>query len=400
MRQTGTGLAGAAIVLAAVLAGGSAHAACQNTGSFDRWLQGFKQEAAASGISQRTIANALNGVTLDPKVIAADRRQGVFAQTFLEFSGRMVNNYRLTHGRRNLKKYGSTFSRIERQYGVPGPVITAFWALETDFGANMGNTSTLRSLATLAYDCRRPEEFRPQLMAALRIVQRGDLTPREMISPWAGELGQTQFLPTVYDQYAVDYDGNGRRDLIRSVPDVLASTANYLKALGWRAGEPWLEEVRVPSNLPWDQADIAIKHPRSQWARWGVTRANGQRLSNDGLPASLLLPMGRNGPAFLAYRNFDTYLEWNQSLVYSTTAAYLATRLAGAPRVHPGGKVASLNVAQVKELQRLLKRAGYDVGGVDGIIGERTRQAVKAVQARLGLPADSYPTAELLSRLR
>src|SRR5690606_29508363 len=185
-----------------------------------------------------------------------------------------------------------------------------------------------------------------------------------------GELGQLQFLPMHYVEYGLDFDGDGRINLLKSAPDALASAANYMAHLGWRRGEPWLTEVQLPAELPWEQADIAIKLPRSQWVGWGVRAAHGNALPADSLPASLLLPMGRNGPAFLAYRNFDIYLEWNSSLVYSTTAAYFATRLAGAPRVGRGrAAVNSLSLAQVKELQTLLSKRGYDVGKVDGVIG-------------------------------
>lgn len=392
--------AGALAVGAAATPAGAAN--CGNSASgFNAWLGDFQRQAMAQGISRRTVRSAFSGVSYDPSVVRADRAQGVFAQDFLTFSGRMVNNYRLQHGAGNLKKYSDTFARIERQFGVPAEVITSFWALETDFGANIGKGSTLTSLATLAWDCRRPELFREELMAALRIVERGDLAPDQMVGPWAGEMGQTQFLPSHYDRYGVDFDGDGRRDLLRSAPDALASSGNLLKAHGWRPGEPWLEEVRLPNRLPWDQADIEIRHPRSQWANWGVRARDGSALPQDNLPASLLLPMGRNGPAFLAYPNFSVYLEWNQSLVYSTTAAYLATRLAGAPKVSNGrAPVASLSLGETKQLQRHLVARGFDVGKVDGIIGSKTRAAVKAVQTQLGLPADSYPTKELLARLR
>jgi lytic murein transglycosylase len=280
-------------------------------------------------------------------------------------------------------------------------VIVAVWGLESDFGANTGKEPVLRAIATLAYDCRRSEMFRGQLFDALRIVEKGDLTPPEMIGSWAGELGQTQMMPTEYFRHAVDYDGDGKRNLLRSVPDVLASTANYLVSLGWKRGEPWLAEVRVPAAMPWEQADISIQHPHAQWARWGVTSADGKPLPNDNRPASLILPMGRLGPAFLAYDNFQIYLKWNQSLVYSTTAAYYATRLAGAPAVHKGrGAPPSLTAAQLTELQRQLARHGYDVGEIDGKLGLATRRAVRQAQLKLGLPADSYPTAELLAKLR
>ena len=373
---------------------------CRNTGSFSDWLTGFAREAAAQGLSQRALS-ALNDVRLDKNIIARDRRQGVFSQDFLTFAGRMVSDYRLKNGRALLKKHSRLFQQIEQQFGVPGPVLAAFWALETDFGANNGDYPTLTALATLAYDCRRPALFRPQLLDALRLIDNGDLSAGEMRGAWAGELGQVQFLPSDYYHNAVDFDGDGRRHLIKSVPDALASAANLLRQFGWRAGEPWLEEVQVPAELPWEQADVYIQKARAQWAQWGVRRADGSALPADNMPAALLLPMGHRGPAFLAYANFQVYLEWNSSLVYTTTAAYLATRLAGAPRVSTGnGRINSLSIEQIKQLQSYLVRRGLDVGEIDGIIGERTRAAVKRLQLELGVAADSYPTAELLQRLR
>jgi hypothetical protein len=222
-----------------------------------------------------------------------------------------------------------------------------------------------------------------------------------MIGSWAGELGQTQFLPSHYNTHAIDYDGDGRRDLFRSNPDIIASSAKFVAHLGWRRGEPWLEEVLVPERLAWDQADLAIQHPRSKWAAWGVTRVNGAPLPNDTMPASLLLLMGRNGPAFLAYPNFRVYTEWNKSINYATTAAYLATRITGAPPMSRGrGPVETLDEKTVRELQQLLVRRGYDVGEVDGRLGAATRAAVKSAQMKLKLPADSYPTMELIEQLR
>jgi lytic murein transglycosylase len=238
-------------------------------GDFAAWLDGVMQEAATQNISQRTIQSALGGVTFDPAIIARDHAQGVFKQSFEQFSGRMVPP-RLARAGKLLQKYAPVFSRIEQQFGVPGPVIVAIWGLETDFGANSGKFPTIRSLATLAYDCRRPDKFRGELLSALQIVDRGDMAPADMRGAWAGELGQTQFLPSSYLKYAVDYDGNGRRDLIRSVPDVLASTANYLKGYGWQRGQPWGE-----------------------------------------------------GTA-----NFQVLLQWNASQVYTKTVAYFAQRLA------------------------------------------------------------------------
>jgi lytic murein transglycosylase len=374
---------------------------CRNTGNFSVWLEGFRKEAITNGISARTVARALEGITLDPGVIARDRRQGFFAQSFLSFSDKLISQNRIQQGRVRLNQYRDIFAKVERQYGVPGPVITAFWALESDYGAVIGKLPVLRALATLAYDCRRGEMFRIELMDALRIVERGDLSPEEMVGAWAGELGQTQFLPSHYLKHAVDFDGDGRRNLMTSIPDVIASSANFLNHLGWQRDQPWLEEVRVPEKLQWDQADLAIQHARSKWAQWGVKRADGSPLPSDDLPASLLLPMGRYGPAFLGYQNFQVYLKWNQSLNYCLTAAYLATRIAGAPALHRGSRpIPELTLDQAKELQHLLARRGYDVGEIDGKIGAATRASVKAVQLKFGLPADSYPTPELIDRLR
>jgi lytic murein transglycosylase len=392
-----------AVLAAAALAApaGAAVPCRNNTGSFERWLDGFKQEAAAQGISRATISAALDGMTFDQAIINRDHGQGVFQQSFLQFSDRMVSRDRLQTGPRLMQKHAALFGRIEQQYGVPAAVLVAFWGLESDFGSNNGRYPILRAVATLAYDCRRPEFFRTQLFDALRIIERGDLTPGEMIGDWAGELGPMQFTPSDYHKYAVDFDGDGRRDLVRSVPDTLASAANFLVGLGWRRGEPWLQEVRVPAELPWEEADLAVKHPRSKWGGWGVTLADGRPLPADNLPASLLLPMGRFGPAFLAYPNFQAFLGWNSAFVYATTAAYLATRLSGAPPIHRGsGSVVPLNTSQMLELQQLLARRGYLSGQVDGKLGLTTRAAVRQAQVKLGMPADSYPTVELINRLR
>jgi lytic murein transglycosylase len=388
-------------ILASVAAAGAAQAApCRTGGPYDKWLADFEREAVTQGISQQTIAEAAPNLTYDQRIVNIDRGQRVFTQTFLEFSDRMAAAYRIQTGAAKIKTYAPVFARIEQQYGVPAPVVVAFWALESDFGANMGNYPSLSSIASLAYDCRRADRFRAQLFDALRLIERGDLTPQEMIGSWAGELGQTQMMPSEYYQYAVDYDGDGKRNLLRSVPDVLASTAHYLVGLGWKRGEPWLTEVRVPASLPWDQADLDIKLPRSKWAAFGVTLGDGRPLPVDDLPASLLLPMGRLGPAFLVYENFQIYLQWNNSLVYSTTAAYLATRISGAAPLHRGSPPPALPFEDVKTMQGMLAHAGYDVGAIDGFSGLKTRQAVKTVQLKYGLPADSYPTAELLARMR
>ena len=379
-------------------------AACHNGLSFDGFLADLKQQALAAGVSQRALTEATPYLVYDQGIVNRDRGQRVFGQIFTEFAGRMAATYRMQQGQERIRANAAAFARAEKDYGVPPAVIAAFWGLESDFGANMGNLPTLRSLVSLAYDCRRSEMFQNETIAALKIIDRGDLSPAEMVGSWAGELGQTQFLPAHYVNYAVDYDGDGRRNLLRSAPDVIGSTANYIATgLKWRRGEPWLEEVRAPvaASFPWDQADLTTQLPRAKWAQLGVTYADGRALPYDYLPASLLLPMGRSGPAFLAYANFAAYTEWNNSLIYSTTAGYLASRIAGAPPMRKvTAPVAQLPFNEIKELQQLLVRAGFNVGKVDGVLGQQSRSAVKAMQIKYGLPADSWPTAELLARMR
>ncbi|MCW7542230.1 lytic murein transglycosylase [Aurantimonas litoralis] len=388
-----------ALTLSLLLSGSGLAAAQQCGGDFGAFLQGVRAEAEAKGLSAGAIEAAVADMRQDPKVLAADRAQGVFAQDWQQFATRMVNGYRLQQGKENLQKYASVLSRIEAETGVPGPVIAAFWGLETDYGAVLGNFDTLAALATLAHDCRRPELFRPHLLAAIEIVDRGYLSPSEMKGAWAGEIGQTQLLPEEYLEFGTDGDGNGRIDLRQDAADVLFTTGKYIQSLGWRGGEPWLEAVQVPSEFPWDRAALVNKEPRANFAELGVTKADGSALPSDQLPASLILPMGRGGPAFLAYPNFDMYLKWNKSLVYSLTAAYFSTRLAGAPPVDMGNPQPGLDLEGTKRLQQRLTDLGYDTGGIDGIIGENTRAAVRKEQMRLGLPADGWPTPDLLRAL-
>ena len=383
-------------------AGSAAQAAgCRGSQPFGAWIEEFTSEALAAGITRQTLASAQPYFIFDQSIVNKDRGQGVFAQSFLQFSDRMAAPYRIQKAGQLIQQHAAVFDRIEKEFGVPPQPILAFWALETDFGANIGDLPTIRSLVSLGFDCRRSEMFQKELISALKVVQRGDLRPDEMRGTWAGELGQLQFLPSHYFDYAVDYDGDGRRDLLNSAPDALGSAGNFLSKLGWKRGEPWLTEVRVPQNLPWDQADLAIQHARSQWSKMGVSLANGQPLPFDELKASLLLPMGRFGPAFLAYDNFQILLKWNQSIVYSTTVAYLANRIAGAPPVQRGTQqIASLDAKQLQELQKLLAARGFEPGKADGKMGFDTKSAIKQAQVKLGLPADSYPNLELIERLR
>ncbi|MGZ3710362.1 MAG: lytic murein transglycosylase [Bdellovibrionota bacterium] len=373
---------------------------CQKDMNFDRWLTGVFKEATLLGISRNTLELARPQLTYDATILRRDGAQGVFQQSFLQFSDRMASKDRIVRGARLLKTQAALFQQIERDYGVPAPVLLAFWGLETDFGADMGKYPTLTAVTTLAYDCRRAAMFRDQLLSALQMIERGDQRPETMLGDWAGELGGLMISPSDYFHYGVDNDHDGHRDLVRSVSDTLASGANFLKNLGWQANQPWMEEVRLPAQMAWEEADLVIQHPRSYWAQQGVRAASGT-LVNDEFPASLLLPMGRLGPAFLVYPNFKAYLGWNAAMVYSTTAAYLATRIAGAPAVGRGnGTVTPLSIAQVTEIQKILARLGFQVGAVDGKLGNGTRAAIKQAQLRVGLPADSYPTVELLEKLR
>ena len=366
-------------------------------GDFETWKQGVAAEARAAGVGQKGL-DALEAATIDDKVLARDRAQGVFTQTFNQFSGRMISAYRLKQGKALLEKHADIFARAEQEFGVPGPIVAAFWALETDFGAVQGDFDTLNALVTLAHDCRRPQVFRKQIVPLLTLIDRGDL-PADVKGAWAGEIGQTQLLPQDYLTDAVDGDGDGHVDLRDSAPDVIMTTAKKLELKGWKRDQPWVQEVRVPEVMPWDQTGRTNKLPLSQWALWGVTNPNGTPLVDNGLKAGLALPMGRKGPAFLTYDNFDVYLEWNQSFTYALTAANLANRLAGAPQFDPRDPETGLDNNQMKALQTKLEARGYDVGTVDGILGTNTREAIRKEQMRLGLPVDGWPTPDLLARI-
>jgi lytic murein transglycosylase len=366
-------------------------------GDFDTWKQGIEAEAVAAGVGERGL-DALAGASINPEVLKRDRAQGVFSQTFIEFSGRMIADYRLSQGKANLKKYATTFDRMEAEYGVPRAVMVAFWGLETDFGAVQGDFNTLNSLITLGHDCRRPELFRPQIVPLLTLIDRGIL-PADVKGAWAGEIGQTQILPSDYLLRGIDGDGDGVVDLRGSEEDVILTTGNKLMHRGWKRGEPWIQEIRVPADMPWDQTGRTNKLPLTQWAAWGVTERDGSPLKDNGLKAGLVLPMGHKGPAFLVYDNYDIYLQWNQSFIYTLTAAHMAARFAGAPKFDPRDPEPGLSRDQMKELQRRLETLGYDVGGVDGILGNNTREAVRTEQKKHGFPVDGWPTPALLAKL-
>jgi lytic murein transglycosylase len=367
-------------------------------GAFDGFVAALKSEAVANGHSKRSVNTFFAPVRQDPKVLRADRSQGVFKMAFLDFSKRVISQNRMNNGTSNARKYASVFARAEQDYGVPAGVLLAFWALETDFGAVQGEFNTLNSLVTLSHDCRRPSLFRPQIFAALELFERGDFDPATTKGAWAGEIGMVQMLPEDILTNGVDGDGDGTVSLKTSAPDALLSGAKMLKGLGWRANEPWLQEVRVPSGFDWGESGLQTTKTVREWARLGVSARSGS-LAEDSLAASVLLPQGKDGPAFLAYPNFNVYFEWNQSFVYVTTAAYFATRLSGEPVYDPRTPATGLSDAQMKALQTRLKARGYDVGKVDGILGAKTRSAVQMEQKRLRMPADAWPTPALLNKL-
>ncbi|MFC5387512.1 lytic murein transglycosylase [Aquamicrobium segne] len=386
------------LALATLLTAFSPAAFAQDCGAnFEMWRQGVAEEARAAGVGE-TGLRALAGASIDPRVLARDRAQGVFAQTFIEFSNRMISEYRLKHGAANMAKYAAVFDRAEQEYGAPAAVITAFWALETDFGAVQGDFLTLNALVTLAHDCRRPQLFRKHLVPLLTLIDRGIL-PADVQGAWAGEIGQTQILPADYLDNGVDGDNDGIVDLRNSAADAIMTTAKKIQSRGWVPGQPWIEEVRVPDNLPWEDTSRANRLPVSQWNAWGLTRPDGSALADTGQSAGLALPMGRKGPAFLTYDNFEVYLKWNQSFTYALTAAVLATRFEGAQPYDPRTPEPGLDMDKMKELQRKLQAHGHDVGNVDGILGANTREAVRLMQMQLGMPADGWPTPDLLSRL-
>ena len=368
-------------------------------GPLPAFLDGVAQEAAARGVPADVIREALAGAQIDQSVLKRDRAQGVFRQTFLEFSKRSVSASRLKIGRQKMKENAGTFTRAEGEYGVPAAVITAFWGLETDFGAVQGDFNTLNALVTLAHDCRRPDLFRPQLLAAIEMVGHGDLDPRQTTGAWAGEIGQVQMLPKDIIEFGSDGDGDGHVRLKTSAADAILTAARFINHLGWRAGEPWLAEVELPGsgNFPFEKSGLNSGQTVADWQAAGV-RSRGAALPAS-LKADLLLPQGRNGPAFLAFPNFSIYLEWNQSFIYTTSAAYFATRLAGAEPYNPGNPGPGLDDAAMKALQTKLAARGHDVGDIDGILGAGTRAAVRAEQLRLGMPADGWPTADLLNNL-
>ncbi|NBB50265.1 lytic murein transglycosylase [Rhizobium sp. CRIBSB] len=367
-------------------------------GDLAAFLAGVKAEAVAAGSPVEIVDKALAGAVIDQKVLSRDRSQGVFRQTFLEFSGRTVSQARLDIGRKKIKDFAEVFARAEQEYGVPPGVITAFWAMETDFGAVQGDFNTRNALVTLAHDCRRPELFRPQLLALIKMVEHGDLEPASNTGAWAGEIGQVQMLPRDIIEFGIDGDGDGHVNVKQSSPDAILTAAKFIQHLGFKRGEPWIQEVTIPDNLPFEKSGLGGTLTAGEWFTLGVQPRDGNTAFSS-LPAALVLPQGRKGPAFITYPNFNIYLEWNQSFIYTTSAAYFATRFGGAPVYQKGNPEPGLDVDQMTALQTKLQGLGHDVGKIDGILGAGTRVAVQKEQQRVGLPADGWPTPALLSAL-
>jgi len=365
-------------------------------GDFSAFMQQVGEEARAKGMPQSAINAVLGAAQQNQRVLRFDRAQGVFRQTFLEFSQRSISGSRLRIGAQKREQFSSVFARAQREYGVPPEVILAFWALETDYGVVQGDFNTISALATLAHDCRRPELFRPELFAAIALTARGDISPATTTGAWAGEIGMVQMLPEDILQKGIDGDGDGRVSLKTSAADAILTAARLVRDLGWRANEPWLVEVTVPDGFPWQESSLDIKKPVQEWGRLGV-RARGT-MPAGALQASIFAPQGRNGPVFMTLPNYAVYREWNKSFIYQATVSYMANRLGGAQRYVQSTPDQGLNGDQMQRLQRILSDRGYDVGGIDGILGAKTRAAVQAEQQRLGMVADAWPTPALLAR--
>ncbi|TNC52498.1 lytic murein transglycosylase [Rubellimicrobium rubrum] len=384
-------------VLPLVAAGLAAPAFAQDCGGdWSLFLDELKAEALATGVPAEDADRFLSGARQDPSVLEQDRGQGIFQADFVTFSRRLISQDRVDRAARLAGEHDATFDRIETDLGVPRGILLAFWAFETDFGQVQGDFDTTNALLTLAHDCRRPELFRPEALAAMRLHAQGRWDT-DVRGAWAGEIGQVQMLPRDILEFGSDGDGDGIVDLKGSSDDALLSGARMLAGLGWRPDEPWLQEVTVPDSLDWSLTGLEKPRSASEWATLGVAAREGG-IATD-LPAALVLPLGRKGPAFLAYPNFSLLTEWNQSLTYVLTAGYFATRIMGAPVYDAGEPDPALSGEEMKFLQQRLQARGHDVGEIDGILGARTRVAVQAEQVRLGLPADAWPTQALLDAL-
>ena len=369
---------------------------------FDAWLDGVRREAAAAGISQATIGAALTGLAPIERVLELDRRQPEFTRTFWAYLDRAVTRDRIERGQALVAKHAELLRRIRRRYNVQPGYLVAFWGLESNFGRHTGGFSVIGALATLAYDARRGAFFRAQLLDALRILDQGHIGVAEMAGSWAGAMGQLQFIPSTFVNYAVDFDGDGRRNIWTDLPDVFASAANYLSSIGWRGDEKWGREVRLPADFDWELASLKLRKPLEEWRRLGIRRADGGALPVADISGAIVAPGGHKGPAFLVYGNFNKILNWNRSLLYAIAVGHLADRIAGRGplRAARPAEEEPLSRAQVEEMQGLLAALGFDAGEPDGVVGTQTRAALRAFQRAAKVPPDGYPTPELLASIR
>ncbi|WP_282348280.1 lytic murein transglycosylase [Pseudomonas sp. PS01301] len=374
------------------------------TQTFAEWQQGFRQQALRSGVDAQLFDRAFEGVTPDLSVIKADRSQPEFSRPVWEYLDGAISPTRVRRGQAMLDQYADVLTSIEQRYGVERQVLVAVWGMESSFGQIQGDKSVIRSLATLAYEGRRPEFAQSQLLAALQILQNGDIQPERMLGSWAGAMGQTQFIPTTYNSHAVDFDGDGRRDIWNSAADALASTAHYLQSSGWQSGQTWGLEVRLPDGFDYALADGSSRKPVSEWQRLGVATmpGGGVPAGSENASAALLLPAGYRGPAFLVFDNFRAILKYNNSSSYALGVSLLAQRFQGSGYIQGTWPKDDMPLTRTEriELQSRLTARNYDAGAPDGIIGANTRKAIRSAQQTLGWPADGYPTHKLLEALR
>jgi membrane-bound lytic murein transglycosylase B len=369
--------------------------------SFEIWLKALAAEAKARGLKGQAVDSALEGVEPIPRVLELDRSQPEFTQTFWAYLDGRVSADRIREGKRLLGKHKVLLSEIEKNYGVQGRFLVAFWGLETNFGQFLGGFPVIESLATLAYDERRSAFFRSELFDALGVLDKGHIERDKMMGSWAGAMGQPQFMPSTFAAHAVDEDGDGRKDIWGNLPDVFASAANYLKRLGWDNRFTWGREIALPEMFDLDLVDIRIKKPLAEWQKLGVRRIDGGDLPRADIEGALILPAGHKGPAFLVYENFEAILTWNRSLLYAVSVGHLADRLIGqGPLRSTRQEEKSLSREQVTDLQQLLNSLGHDTGEPDGQAGPRTRAAVKAFQKASNLPADGYPDDTVYQALK
>jgi lytic murein transglycosylase len=369
--------------------------------AFQRWVTDFRASARAAGIDEATLQLAFADVRYLPRVVELDRAQPEFTRAVWAYLDSAVSAQRIARGQAQWQQHRADIDAAAARYGVPGAILVAIWGVESNYGSNFGSIPTIDALATLGFEGRREDWARGQLLAALRILQNGDIDRSHMVGSWAGAMGQTQFLPSVFLSHAVDADGDGRRDIWASMADVMASTANFLSRSGWQAGQPWGVEVRLPPGFDVGRADASVRQPAARWAAEGVHSFDGAPLPPF-TEASVLLPAGAGGPAFLVGPNFRVILRYNNSTSYALAVGLLAQRLAGGPGVQASWPrdQAMLSRQQLKALQMALNQRGFDSGAPDGVMGPATRGAIRGYQRSVGLPADGHPTLELLQRLQ